>query len=65
MVEKIKANEIKFVKLGEKHDLSKFRSYEPELVDFLLEDALNNQKQKWLKKGQRLQTREKSIKSLA
>ena len=43
--DKIKPNEIKIEKLNRSHDLSKFKSYEPELVDFLQEDALRNQEQ--------------------
>ena len=41
----IKPDEIKIEKLNEFHNLSKFDSYEKDLVDFLREDALNNQKQ--------------------
>ena len=43
---KINPEEIVIEKLSEKHNLTDFRSYEPELVSFLKEDALNNQKQK-------------------
>ena len=43
---KIKSNEIVIEKIDEKHDLSNFKSYEKELVGFLTEDAMNNQKQK-------------------
>ncbi len=42
---KIRSDEIKIEKLNEKHNLNEFKSYEPELVNFLLEDALDNQKQ--------------------
>ena len=43
---KIESDEIIIEKIEDKHDLSNFKSYEKELVDFLIEDALNNQKQK-------------------
>ncbi len=43
---KIEANEIRIERLNESHDLSGFKSYEPELVNFLIEDALDNQKKK-------------------
>lgn len=43
---KIEPKDITIEKLYDKHDLSKFKSYEKELVNFLIEDALNNQKQK-------------------
>ena len=43
---KVEPSEIIIEKLEDKHDLSSFQSYEKELVDFLVEDALNNQKQK-------------------
>lgn len=43
---KIKAEEIKIEIINEKHDISKFKSYEIELRKFLIEDALENQKQK-------------------
>ena len=33
-------------KVNDKHHLSNFKSYEKELVNFLIEDALNNQMQK-------------------
>ena len=56
-MEKILPGEIRIEKLNEKHDLSIFHSYEKELVDFLHEDALNNQEQNlsitflWFYKG--------------
>lgn len=40
---KIKSGEIQIEILNKKHDLTKFKSYEQELVDFLNEDALDNQ----------------------
>jgi len=45
---KIKPEEIRIEKLGEVHleKIKPFNSYEPELVDFLMEDALNQQKRK-------------------
>jgi len=43
---KIEPHEIIIEIINDKHDLSNFKSYEKELVDFLIEDALNNQKQK-------------------
>ena len=45
---KIKAEELRVEKLSEFHTeaIEKFQSYEPELVDFLLEDALNQQNRK-------------------
>jgi len=43
---KIEPKDITIEKLDAKHDLSNFKSYEKELVNFLIEDALNNQKQK-------------------
>ena len=55
---KIDVDEIRIEILNEKHDISKFRSYEQELEDFLIEDALNNRKQSlsitflWFYKGQ-------------
>ena len=44
--EKIRINEIEIEQINESHKevISKFASYEKELVDFLVEDALNNQK---------------------
>ena len=44
--EKIKINEIEIEQINESHKgaISKFVSYEKELVDFLVEDALDNQK---------------------
>src|SRR3989344_7444989 len=45
-MEKIAAEDIKIERMNEKHDIIKFQSYEKELVDFLKEDALNNQKHK-------------------
>src|SRR3989338_9218134 len=43
---KIESHEIFIEKINDKHDLSNFKSYEKELVNFLIEDALNNQMQK-------------------
>ena len=43
---KIEPKDITIEKLDDKHSLSNFKSYEKELVNFLIEDALNNQKQK-------------------
>ncbi|MBU1975726.1 MAG: GNAT family N-acetyltransferase [Nanoarchaeota archaeon] len=43
---KIHPHEICIKIISEDDDLSKFTSYEKELVDFLQEDALNNQQQK-------------------
>ena len=43
---KIEPQNITIEKLDNKHDLSNFKSYEKELKNFLIEDALNNQKQK-------------------
>ena len=45
-IPKIESHEIVIEKIDDKHDLNNFNSYEKELVDFLIEDALNNQKQK-------------------
>lgn len=42
---KISSADLVIEKLTENHDLSSFKSYEPELVSFLIEDALNNQRQ--------------------
>lgn len=42
---KIEPSDLKLQIITDKHDLSGFRSYEVELQKFLLEDALNNQKQ--------------------
>lgn len=42
-MEKITANEVKIVRMNETHTVKEFKSYEPELVNFLVEDALNNQ----------------------
>ena len=43
-MEKIDVKDIKIERLNEKHNISDFQSYEKELVDFLVEDALDNQK---------------------
>ena len=45
-MEKITAEDIKIERMNEKHDVGKFQSYEKELVDFLTEDALENQNNK-------------------
>ena len=44
--EKIRINEIEIEQINESHKsiISTFKSYEKELVDFLIEDALDNQK---------------------
>ncbi|MBI3034445.1 GNAT family N-acetyltransferase [Candidatus Woesearchaeota archaeon] len=44
-ISKINPMDIAIEKLKEKHDLNDFKSYEPELVSFLIEDALDNQRQ--------------------
>ena len=41
---KFSAEDIIVERINEKHDISKFKSYEKELVDFLKEDALENQR---------------------
>ena len=46
MAERLGLEELHIEKLSGLHDVSTFQSYEKELVDFLIEDALNNQKQK-------------------
>ena len=43
---KIRADEIKIEIIDSKHNVNPFQSYEKELVDFLEEDALENQKQR-------------------
>lgn len=43
-MEKIKAEEIQIERLNDKHNVRNFQSYEKELVNFLVEDALLNQK---------------------
>lgn len=43
---KIVAQDIKIERINEKHDVGHFKSYEKELVQFLLEDALDNQKKR-------------------
>lgn len=43
-MDKINAEEIKIARLSENHNINDFISYEQELADFLVEDALNNQK---------------------
>lgn len=43
-MEKIDVENIKIERLNEKHSIADFQSYEQELVDFLVEDALENQK---------------------
>jgi ribosomal protein S18 acetylase RimI-like enzyme len=40
---KITANDLIIERMRENHDVSGFQSYERELVDFLVEDALDNQ----------------------
>ena len=46
--DKIRVEELRIEKIAEGHAslLKEFKSYEKELVNFLIEDALNNQKQK-------------------
>jgi len=46
VLEKIKLEEVRIERLRENHDLSKFDSYEKELVKFLNEDSLDNQNKK-------------------
>lgn len=41
---KISSEDIKIERINENHKVNTFQSYEKELVDFLLEDALKNQK---------------------
>lgn len=45
-MEKITAEDIRIERISEKHILSDFKSQERELADFLLEDAVGNQKKK-------------------
>ncbi len=45
-MDKFFADDIKIERLNEKHMINNFQSYEKELKDFLIEDALNNQKNK-------------------
>lgn len=47
-IEKLMPVELRLEKISEIHKeiISSFKSYEPELVDFLLQDALNQQKRK-------------------
>lgn len=45
-MEKITGDHIKIERLSEKHIVANFHSYEPELVDFLMDDALENQENK-------------------
>ena len=45
-VEKINIGDIRIERLKKEHDLSKFISYEKELVNFLTQDALNNQEKR-------------------
>ena len=40
---KIKVEDIRIERINKEHNISGFKSYEPELVNFLLEDALDNQ----------------------
>lgn len=42
-MEKITASDVKIVRINTSHHLKDFKSYEQELVNFLIEDALNNQ----------------------
>ncbi len=42
----IRPEEIKIEIINSTHNVSHFNSYEPELVDFLKEDALDNQQKK-------------------
>ncbi len=43
---KIVASDIKIERISERHDVSQFKSYENELVQFLQEDALDNQRKR-------------------
>lgn len=43
---KIKPEEIRIERIHSYHQINKFISYEKELVDFLVEDALKNQNKK-------------------
>src|SRR3989344_5806931 len=43
---KIAANDVKIVRINETHNVKEFKSSEQELVNFLVEDALNNQNHK-------------------
>ena len=43
-MEKINIRDIRIERMSEVHDLVSFKSYEKELVSFLVEDALDNQK---------------------
>ena len=45
-MDKITIDDIKIERINKNRDVSKFSSYEKELVDFLIEDALDNQKKK-------------------
>jgi len=45
-MEKITVENIKIERLNEKHKIDNFHSYEQELVNFLVEDALDNQQRK-------------------
>lgn len=42
-MDKVTANDVKIERLHESHHIKDFQSYEQDLVDFLLEDALANQ----------------------
>ena len=42
-MEKINVKDIKIERMNRKHDISGFKSYEKELVNFLIEDALDQQ----------------------
>ena len=42
-MEKITASDVKIVRINDAHNIKSFKSYEQELVNFLVEDALNNQ----------------------
>lgn len=43
---KITADDIKIVRINETHNVKEFQSYEHELVNFLVEDALDNQRKR-------------------
>ncbi len=45
-MEKITASDVNIVRINTSHNVKIFRSYEQELVNFLVEDALNNQNHK-------------------
>src|SRR3989344_7580646 len=46
MLTKISSEDINIQRISSRHDLKDFQSYEKELVDFLIQDALENQTNK-------------------